>query len=85
MIQLLYLKHVSLRVCVYFSFSSSVHLSEDNIKGANDGHNVSQHVVLACTWRHDLVIIHGIIIIIILPIWLVRARWRKPGALILHL
>ena len=21
----------------------------------------------------------------LLPIWLVRARWRKPGALILHL
>merc|ERR1712004_7931 len=33
--------------CSYFSFSLSVDFSEDNIKGSNDRHNVSKHVVLA--------------------------------------
>merc|ERR1711976_391161 len=38
---------VSACVGSYVSFSLSVDLSEDNVKGANDRHNVSKHVVLA--------------------------------------
>ena len=38
---------VSACAYLYFSVSLSVDLSEDNVKGSNDRHNVSKHVVLA--------------------------------------